>query len=89
MAVPTRHDIHHDPHRYDGLADRATAAEQCTPLTLALLQPRSDQRLGPRRPLTGVGSPHSGMSANASPWCQHDPLIDLRPPPSRECIFCE
>ena len=56
MAVPTRHDIHHDPHRYDGLADRATAAEQCTPLTLALLQPRSDQRLGPRRPLTGVGS---------------------------------
>ena len=53
MAVPARHDIHYDPHRYDGLADRAIAAELSRFVGVLLLRGRL-QTLLARREIGGL-----------------------------------
>ena len=53
MAVPARHDIRYDPHRYDGLADRAIAAELSRFVGVLLLRGRL-QTLLARREIGGL-----------------------------------
>jgi hypothetical protein len=53
MAVPARHDIRYDPHRYDGLADRAIAAELGRFVGVLLLRGRL-QTLLARREIGGL-----------------------------------
>ena len=53
MAVPARHNIHYDLHRYDGLADRAIAAELSRFVGVLLLRGRL-QTLLARREIGGL-----------------------------------
>ena len=53
MAVPARHDIRYDPHRYDGLADRAIAVELGRFVGVLLLRGRL-QTLLARREIGGL-----------------------------------
>ena len=53
MAVPARHDIRYDPHRYDGLAVRAIAAELSRFVGVLLLRGRL-QTLLARREIGGL-----------------------------------
>ena len=53
MAVPARHDIRYDPHRYDGLADRAIAVELGRLVGVLLLRGRL-QTLLARREIGGL-----------------------------------
>jgi hypothetical protein len=53
MAVPARRDIHYDPHRYAGLADRAIASELRRFLATLLLRGRLETLLA-RREIGGL-----------------------------------
>ena len=53
MTVPARHDIRYDPHRYDGLADRAIAVELGRFVGVLLLRGRL-QTLLARREIGGL-----------------------------------
>jgi hypothetical protein len=53
MAVPARRDIRYDPHRYDGLQDRAIAAELSGFVGALLLRGRLETLLG-RREIGGL-----------------------------------